>query len=40
MLFGSNMSREGQLGPVQSLWIGNVILTILAGFALPSVYRH
>ncbi len=36
MLFGINMSKEGLLGPIVSLWIGNVFWH-LAGFVLPSV---
>ena len=40
MLFGVNMSKEGLLGPIVSLWIGNVLLAVLAGFVLPSVVKH
>jgi lipopolysaccharide export system permease protein len=40
MLFGVNMSKEGMLGPVASLWMGNAILAVLAGFVLPPVIRH
>jgi lipopolysaccharide export system permease protein len=40
MLFGVNMSKEGILPPYLSLWIGNVILAILAGLVLPPVIRH
>jgi lipopolysaccharide export system permease protein len=40
MLFGTNLSKEGLLAPVYSLWIGNVILAVLAGLVLPSVVRH
>jgi lipopolysaccharide export system permease protein len=44
MLFGVNMSKEGIgiwiLAPYLSLWIGNVILAILAGLVLPPVIRH
>jgi lipopolysaccharide export system permease protein len=40
MLFGTNLSKEGLLPPVYSLWIGNVLLAVLAGLVLPSVVRH
>jgi lipopolysaccharide export system permease protein len=40
MLLGSNMSREGILGPCYSLWLGNGLLALLAGFVLPSVIKH
>jgi lipopolysaccharide export system permease protein len=40
MLFGTNMSKEGLMGPLESLWIGNILLAMLAGFVLPSVQKH
>jgi lipopolysaccharide export system permease protein len=40
MLFGVNVSKEGMLAPYYSLWIGNVILTVLAGLVLPPVIKH
>jgi lipopolysaccharide export system permease protein len=40
MLFGVNMSKEGMLAPYYSLWIGNIILAVLAGLVLPPVIRH
>ena len=40
MLLGVNMSKEGIFPPYVSLWIGNGILAILAGFVLPPVIRH
>jgi len=40
MLFGVNMSKEGLMGPIESLWSGNILLGLLAGFVLPSVYKH
>jgi lipopolysaccharide export system permease protein len=40
MLFGINTSKEGLMPPVVSLWIGNVLLAVLAGFALPPVMKH
>jgi len=40
MLFGTNLSKEGMLSPVWSLWMGNVLLAILAGFVLPPVIKH
>jgi lipopolysaccharide export system permease protein len=43
MLFGNNMSKEGLLPPAISwisLWIGNIILAILAGLVLPPVIKH
>jgi len=40
MLFGTNVSKEGLLDPWYSLWIGNGLLALLAGFVLPSVIKH
>ena len=40
MLVGTNLSKEGLLAPICSLWIGNVLLAIMAGFVLPSVVKH
>ena len=40
MLGGTNMSKEGQLAPFLSLWIGNLLLAIGALFVLPSVVKH
>ncbi len=40
MLFGTNLSKEGHRAPVVSLWIGNVLLAVLAGLVLPSVVKH
>lgn len=45
MLVGTNMSKEGMtlipgLAPCFALWIGNVILAVLAGLVLPPVVRH
>lgn len=42
MLMGQNLSKEGMLGiwSMGSLWIGNLLLAIGAGFVLPSVVRH
>jgi lipopolysaccharide export system permease protein len=40
MLLGVNISKEGLRSPVVSLWVGNVLLAILAGFALPPVMKH
>jgi lipopolysaccharide export system permease protein len=40
MLFGVNMSKEGLMWPYLSLWIGNVIMAVLAGLVLPPVIRH
>ncbi len=44
MLVGTNLSKEGLSLPSRpactSLWIGNVLLAILAGFVLPSVVKH
>ncbi len=40
MLVGVNMSKEGMLAPYYSLWIGNIILAVLAGLVLPPVIRH
>ncbi len=44
MLVGTNMSKEGMsiigMPPYVALWIGNVILAVLAGLVLPPVIRH
>jgi lipopolysaccharide export system permease protein len=40
MLFGQNTSKEGLLSPMVSLWIGNLLLAVLACFALPPVMKH
>ena len=40
MLFGTNLSKEGLLAPLYSLWIGNVLMALLAGLVLPSVVKH
>ncbi len=40
MLFGTNLSKEGMIGPVLALWMGNFLLAILAGFVLPPVIKH
>ena len=40
MLGGVNMSKEDQLAPYFSLWIGNVLLLLGAAFVLPSVVKH
>jgi lipopolysaccharide export system permease protein len=40
MLVGTNLGKEGLLSPLYALWIGNVLLAIMAGFVLPSVVKH
>jgi lipopolysaccharide export system permease protein len=40
MLMGQNLSKEGMLQPIYSLWIGNLLLAVGAGFVLPSVVKH
>jgi lipopolysaccharide export system permease protein len=40
MLFGTNISKEGIMPPLASLWIGNVLLSLLAMLVLPSVVKH
>ena len=44
MLVGTNLSKEGLALPLcpawASLWVGNALLAILAGFVLPSVVKH
>ncbi len=40
MLLGVNMGKEDVLNPVVSLWAGNVMLCVLAVFALRPVIRH
>jgi lipopolysaccharide export system permease protein len=40
MLVGTNLSKEGLLAPIYSLWIGNCLLGLLAGLVLPSVVKH
>ena len=40
MLMGVNTSKEGQLAPYLSLWIGNGLLALGALLVLPSVVKH
>jgi lipopolysaccharide export system permease protein len=40
MLVGTNLGKEGLLSPIYSLWIGNIILAVMAGLVLPSVVKH
>ncbi len=40
MLFGTNLSKEGLFPPILSLWMGNFLLALMAGFVLPSVVKH
>ena len=40
MLLGVNLGKEGVVDPVVTLWAGNVLLGLLAGFAIPPVLRH
>ncbi len=40
MLGGVNMSKEGQLVPIVSLWLGNLLLALGALLVLPSVVKH
>ncbi len=40
MLLGQNMGKEGQLDPIKALWMGNLVLGILAGFVMPPVFKH
>jgi lipopolysaccharide export system permease protein len=40
MLGGVNMSKEGQLEPYLSLWLGNLLLLLGAAVVLPSVVKH
>jgi lipopolysaccharide export system permease protein len=40
MLFGTNLSKEGMIAPMFALWMGNVLLAVLAGFVLPPVIKH
>lgn len=40
MLFGINISKEGLMPPALALWMGNLLLAVLAGLALPPVVKH
>jgi lipopolysaccharide export system permease protein len=40
MLVGVNLSKEDMMPPFVSLWIGNLILAVLAFLVLPPVIRH
>jgi len=40
MLGGVNLGKDGLLNPVLALWAGNLVLLVLAGFALRPVLRH
>ena len=35
MLFGMNLGKEGTLPPIFALWIGNVLLAMLAVWIYP-----
>ena len=40
LLLGVNMGKENVLSPMYTLWGSNLLLGILAGFALPPVIKH
>jgi len=40
MMLGQNLGKEQVLNPLYTLWSGNLLLGILAGFALPPVIKH
>ncbi len=40
MLLGVNMGKENVLNPMYTLWGSNVLLGVLAAFALPTVIKH
>ena len=40
MLVGTNLGKEGLFPPMLTLWVGNGLLAIMAGFVLPSVVKH
>lgn len=40
MLLGVNLGKEDVLDPVLALWVGNVLLAMLAVYFLPPVLRH
>lgn len=38
---GVNLGKEGIINPLYALWMGNLVLAVLAGrFALPPVWKH
>jgi lipopolysaccharide export system permease protein len=39
MLFGVNLGKEGSMDPTLALWIGNLILAILAGMIYPRIIK-
>jgi lipopolysaccharide export system permease protein len=39
-LLAVNVGKDGLINPTISLWAGNTILGILAGFVLPSIIKH
>lgn len=40
MLFGVNVGKEGILNPTVALWVGNLVMAVMAGFVMPPVIRH
>jgi lipopolysaccharide export system permease protein len=40
MLFGVNMGKEGTMEPMRALWIGNLVLSVLAAWAYPRVIKY
>ncbi|CAN5830493.1 LptF/LptG family permease [soil metagenome] len=40
ILLGVNAGKEGMLSPMIALWMGNLLLGILSGFALQPVLKH
>jgi lipopolysaccharide export system permease protein len=40
MLFGVNMGKEGTMAPTQALWIGNLVLVVLSGWAYPRIIKY
>lgn len=40
MLGGVNLGKDGFVNPLFALWIGNVVLLVLAGLTLRPVLKH
>jgi len=40
MLIGVNLGKEGTMEPTKALWIGNLVLAVLAGWVYPKIIKY
>lgn len=40
ILFGVNLGKEGSMEPIKALWIGNLVLAVLAGWIYPRIVKY